>query len=162
MQINNSVVDAIAILEKENFANPWDRAGIIESLERDYNHILIIRPAMYHGIIREERISDIRELLETDIVELGGYLIWNDIAGESELLRIAISNKYKRMGLGSALMERYIELAGKTCDRFLLEVRAGNSSAIRLYERYNYNKIAIRKNYYNSPVEDALIFERKK
>ena len=59
-------------------------------------------------------------------------------------------------------MKRYMELAGKTCDRFLLEVRAGNSSAIRLYERYNYNKIAIRKNYYNLPVEDALIFERKK
>ena len=42
----------------------------------------------------------------------------------------------------------------------LLEVRAGNAPAIALYGKFGFQKIHIRKNYYQDPVEDALILEK--
>jgi ribosomal protein S18 acetylase RimI-like enzyme len=44
--------------------------------------------------------------------------------------------------------------------RATLEVRAGNLGARRLYERFGFYVAGTRANYYNSPVEDALILWR--
>ena len=41
-----------------------------------------------------------------------------------------------------------------------LEVRTGNGTAIRLYERMGFTKDGIRKKYYTDPVEDALLMTR--
>ncbi|MGN0435764.1 MAG: GNAT family N-acetyltransferase [Wujia sp.] len=161
MKISDSVIEAIAKIERENFATPWDKTCIIETLREDYNHIFVIQVVCFDGIIKEKTVLDVRQITERDTGEIAGYLIWNEIAGETELLRIAISDTFKRMGLGNLLMDHYIRVAGKSCDRFLLEVRAGNASAIQLYEKYHFIKIHSRKNYYKNPVEDALIYERK-
>ena len=42
-----------------------------------------------------------------------------------------------------------------------LEVRAGNTPAINLYKSYGFQAEAVRKNYYQNPVEDALIMWRR-
>ena len=41
--------------------------------------------------------------------------------------------------------------------RFLLEVRAGNISAIRLYEGLGFKKDGIRPKFYSNPEEDAVL-----
>ena len=42
-----------------------------------------------------------------------------------------------------------------------LEVRVGNRTAIRLYERIGFTRDGIRKKYYTDPVEDALLMTRQ-
>jgi len=41
-----------------------------------------------------------------------------------------------------------------------LEVRVGNIAATRLYEKYGFKSVRIRKDYYNAPFEDAIVMVR--
>jgi len=42
-----------------------------------------------------------------------------------------------------------------------LEVRKSNEAAIALYKKHGYKPVGLRKNYYTSPVEDAVIMARR-
>jgi ribosomal-protein-alanine N-acetyltransferase len=41
-----------------------------------------------------------------------------------------------------------------------LEVRAGNAPAIALYEKHGFQRVGLRRNYYERPKEDALIMTK--
>jgi ribosomal-protein-alanine N-acetyltransferase len=60
--------------------------------------------------------------------------------------------------LGTAL-ERSLQ-EGMTA--FTLEVRAGNRPAIALYKKFGFQTEGIRADFYDKPVEDALIMWRRK
>ena len=47
-------------------------------------------------------------------------------------------------------------------DRIILEVRSGNEPAIHLYRTCGFEKIGVRKNFYQFPREDADIMEWKR
>jgi ribosomal-protein-alanine N-acetyltransferase len=49
------------------------------------------------------------------------------------------------------------ELAGEV-ESFSLEVRAGNVAAISLYEGMGFRMAGRRPDFYEKPVEDALVF----
>jgi ribosomal-protein-alanine N-acetyltransferase len=64
----------------------------------------------------------------------------------------------RRKGIAVALLEKIIdELRRKGCKSLYLEVRASNISAIRFYENYGFVSAGLRKNYYTSPKEDAVV-----
>src|SRR5205085_1192179 len=88
-----------------------------------------------------------------------GFLAASNVAGESELLNMAVKDNGKRQGIGSALVQHFIAASSAAgCARVLLEVRASNAAAIRLYEKHGFRQAGIRKNYYSNPSEDALLF----
>ncbi len=99
----------------------------------------------------------------TEDATICGYCNFRIIAGEGELMRIALSSKYRGQGYGRILMEQLLDEAkiNEICD-ITLEVRASNMKAIALYESYGFKKEAVRKNYYSDPVEDAVIYWRRK
>jgi len=47
------------------------------------------------------------------------------------------------------------------CENALLEVRASNVAAIQLYEKYAFQHIGRRRDYYSLPTEDALVLQLK-
>lgn len=76
-----------------------------------------------------------------------------------ELENLAIAPDFRRQGIGRALVATLIQAAqGVAADNILLEVRASNQAAIRLYQLSGFTAIARRRDYYDNPPEDALIF----
>ena len=72
------------------------------------------------------------------------------LAGDTaDILNIGIDSDFKRQGYGTGLLNHLIEeLKKKDIGEILLEVRAGNKSAIQFYKRQGFEEISVRKNYY--------------
>ena len=46
------------------------------------------------------------------------------------------------------------------CSFITLEVRESNSKAIKLYEKFGFEDVGTRKNYYNNPIENAKLMTK--
>ncbi len=92
--------------------------------------------------------------------ELAGLLVYQRVADTAELLNIAVHPRWQGRGLGKRLMEHFIADNRQRCESLMLEVRAGNESAIRLYRRMGFCRAGLRKNYYTrgESREDALLY----
>ena len=73
-----------------------------------------------------------------------------------DLLNIIVKPEYQNQGIGSVLLKYIID--NKQDKKIMLEVRSKNINAIKLYQKYNFKIINIRKNYYKD--DDAIIMER--
>ena len=86
-----------------------------------------------------------------------GFLALQDLAGELEITQLAVKKAYQGQGLANQLM-------GFLADRpegIFLEVRASNQVARALYEKHGFLPVGQRKNYYQNPVEDAILMARE-
>ena len=89
---------------------------------------------------------------------VAGFLILRRAGGDAELFRIAVSPSLRRKGVGSALLSGAASISSELgLDRIFLEVRAGNAPAKGLYQKHGFSEAGIRKGYYDSPSEDAVI-----
>lgn len=99
-----------------------------------------------------------------NVIERGaviGYTVTRTIAGEAELLNIAIAPEHQRQGHAQALLEHIITQLTATFIRALfLECRESNHAAITLYEQLGFCLIGTRPNYYPSASghEDARLY----
>ncbi len=73
-----------------------------------------------------------------------------------DLLNIIVKPEYQNQGIGSDLLKYIID--NKQDKKIMLEVRSQNINAIKLYQKYDFKIINIRKNYYKD--DDAIIMER--
>ena len=73
-----------------------------------------------------------------------------------DLLNIIVKPEYQNQGIGSVLLKYIID--NKQDKKIMLEVRSKNINAIKLYQKYVFKIINIRKNYYKD--DDAIIMER--
>ncbi|MEO1772857.1 ribosomal protein S18-alanine N-acetyltransferase [Candidatus Enterococcus ferrettii] len=100
-------------------------------------------------------------LLEEKSVPIA-FLGFHQVLDEIEITNIATLPDYKRQGMAERLFGRLFEHAcQEKVAQIFLEVRASNLAAYRLYAKMNFEVISERKNYYYSPVEDALIMRWK-
>ncbi len=53
------------------------------------------------------------------------------------------------------------EIKEQGCSFLFLEVRASNHIARRLYEKFGFKTIGVRKGYYINPIEDAIVMMLK-
>ncbi len=89
---------------------------------------------------------------------LVGYLLAWSVAGETEILEVAVDPSMRRQGIGKALLQRLVAEARGTGDcRLLLELRASNSGALALYKGMGFEECGQRRNYYKNPTEDAVL-----
>lgn len=90
--------------------------------------------------------------------EVKGFVDIKILYDEADLMHIAVSEELRGQGIGAKLLTRAIEAAeGKA---IALEVRESNFKAINLYEKYDFKKESVRRNYYHG--EDAAIMWRRK
>ncbi|MBS4462076.1 ribosomal protein S18-alanine N-acetyltransferase [Aerococcaceae bacterium zg-B36] len=99
-------------------------------------------------------------LVDKDVVL--GYISLHHVLDEVSINHVFIHTDYRKQGLASALVAFVIEqLAYRQVKHLFLEVRSKNEAAIRLYESSGFELLGRRKNYYQNPVEDALIYQKK-
>lgn len=128
-------IEALAKIEKQCFTDPWSETMVSDLLESTWDKVFV---------------------LEADVIV--GYINYRFIAGEGELMRIAVLPEYRGRKLSRKLMDVMTEDAIKSeITDLTLEVRAGNQAAIGLYQAYGFEKEAVRKGYYHNPTEDAWI-----
>jgi len=94
--------------------------------------------------------------------EVVGYIIFWMIEKLIEIHHIAVSPKHQKRGIGHALMKFILDQARQNeIPEIYLEVRKSNMGAIQFYQRFGFKKQGTRKEYYQNPVEDALIYKIK-
>ena len=91
-----------------------------------------------------------------------GFILCRMIAGEAEVLTLAVRPASRRRGVGRALLEAAIALAGPTADTMFLEVAADNPGAAALYAGAGFETVGRRAGYYGRPggSVDALVMRR--
>ncbi len=87
-----------------------------------------------------------------------GYAGLAAMPDEAYVQTIGVVQEHQRHGLGSTLLTALMEDAKRRgLPRVGLEVRIDNEPAIRLYERFGFEAIAVRKRYYQPSGTDALV-----
>lgn len=89
-----------------------------------------------------------------------GHGIMSVAVGECHILNICIHPDHQRCGLGEGMVYFLLEMAKlKKARVALLEVRASNTGAYRLYTKLGFDEVGVRKNYYPARYgrEDAII-----
>lgn len=89
------------------------------------------------------------------------FVLIRSVAGEGEVLTIAVASAHRRRGLARELMEHvFRRLYHDRADALFLEVDAGNAAALALYHRLRFRKVGERKGYYahgSVPGASALV-----
>ncbi|MDO5135386.1 MAG: ribosomal protein S18-alanine N-acetyltransferase [Eubacteriales bacterium] len=132
------VEDLEQVLEIENavFSVPWTREGFFTYLTKEN--------AMFLVVEEKGRIL--------------GYCGLLMVLDEGDVTNVAVREERRREGIGGFLVGGMIRLARQQGIKIIhLEVRKGNCTAIRLYQRLGFRRDGLRKGYYTSPPEDAVL-----
>ena len=103
-----------------------------------------------YNILKEELKSKnskyIIAIINREIVGFAGIKI---ILDESDIMNIVTKKNYRNKGIGSLLLENLITISNNlNLNSITLEVNEENMPAIRLYEKFGFRNLGIRKNYY--------------
>lgn len=149
--------DLPGVLEVERacFSEPWSEKVYRATLLLDYT-------SYYVAEITEEGLSPLFEEAGFSGSRIIGTIGLKNIAGEGEVTNVAVLPSWRGYGVAGRLMEKLLSDAGEDgLDTFTLEVRAGNQPAIRLYESFGFRAEGRRRDFYERPREDALIYWKR-
>lgn len=120
-------LDAVHAIETAAYAFPWSRGNFIDSLAARY-------PA---------------QVLYGSRGELLGYFIAMAGVDEMHLLNITVTPPAQGHGHGRFLLGELVRLCQRSrAEQLWLEVRESNSRARRMYQRFGFGEVGVRKNYY--------------
>lgn len=89
---------------------------------------------------------------DNEIVGFAGIL---PIIDEIDIMNIVVKKDKRNLGIGSLLLEKIIDFS-RDYTYITLEVNAKNIPAIKLYEKYGFKQVGLRKKYYNNQ-DDAIL-----
>ena len=95
---------------------------------------------------------------------IAGFLVSREVypgdgqfAAEREILNLAVSPPFRRLGIATALLSQELKHASEV----FLEVRESNTTAKMLYGKLGFREVGRRENYYQSPAERAIVMKMK-
>ncbi|WP_033323584.1 ribosomal protein S18-alanine N-acetyltransferase [Actinomadura atramentaria] len=94
--------------------------------------------------------------------EIVGYAGLAAAGGQADVQTIGVRADQRGAGLGAALLtELLAEADRRASEAVFLEVRADNAAAQRLYERFGFQRIGLRRGYYQPSGMDAIVMSRR-
>ena len=137
-QMEEKDIDSLVIIEEECFSLPWSKKAFQESYVKDYAYFFVAE-------------------IDKEIV---GYVGLYKMGNDGDITNIGISSLHRRKGIGYKLMSSVLDFAKReNMEHITLEVRESNIPAIALYEKLGFVKVGIRKDFYEKPVENAIIYQ---
>ena len=133
--MRRSDIPAVAALESEIYPQPWSPRVFFDELAT------------------ESRAYVVALDVHDTIVGYGGLLL---VEEDAHITTIAVAPEVRGRHIGTHLMAALVERALAEGARHLtLEVRITNAAAQGLYQRFGFDPVGRRKNYYKD--EDALV-----
>ena len=137
-QMEEKDIDSLVIIEEECFSLPWSKKAFQESYVKDYAYFFVAE-------------------IDKEIV---GYVGLYKMGNDGDITNIGIFSLHRRKGIGYKLMSSVLDFAKReNMEHITLEVRESNIPAIALYEKLGFVKVGIRKDFYEKPVENAIIYQ---
>lgn len=131
-------IKAVAAIEAQCFSQPWSEKSFQDSIEREDTIFLVCQ--------------------EDEIIT--GYIGMYVSFDEASITNVAVPPAYRKKGYGEQLVCAAKKAAKEArVDSIFLEVRVSNEAAVSLYKKMNFENLGIRKNFYQHPVEDAIIMK---
>jgi ribosomal-protein-alanine N-acetyltransferase len=135
-------IDDILAVEQASFTSPWTRE-------------------MYLAELNNTGVSYFY-LARTEAGEIIGFCSFWRVLDELHINNLAVLPTYRRAGIGTELLLRVLADGTKLgANRATLEVRRSNEAAQKLYEKFGFTVAGVRRLYYSSPPEDALVLWRE-
>jgi ribosomal-protein-alanine N-acetyltransferase len=129
-------LEQICQLENQLFRSAWSEEMFSDDLDQNYAISLVV--------------------LEHDIIV--AYIVLYTVLDELHVANLGVAPEYQRLGIGYSLLQDILCTARSCSYAFAhLEVRKSNLPAISLYERLGFEKVGLRKNYYEEEQEDAIL-----
>lgn len=133
--MNNTDFEAISPILSSEFDDFWSTNTLKEELENANSTYIVAK-------------------INQEIVGFAG--IWKSV-DDVHITDIVVKKNYRQKGIGSSLLQELISLTKKLNYKELtLEVNAKNDPAKKLYFKYGFKELGIRKNYYHN-TDDAII-----
>jgi [ribosomal protein S18]-alanine N-acetyltransferase len=127
----------VMAIERQVYPRPWSPSLFIAEMSEPQNRSYIVA--------RSGR----------DVVGYAGMICYGD---EAHVTTIAVDPEHQRRKIGTRLLFELIQTAIDMGARAVsLEVRVSNWGAQRLYTRFGFRPVGVRKGYYQETGEDALV-----
>jgi len=141
---------------------------IRKCLPENFDEVVALEETLDAGWAEESVRRERDRLLGLQLVAVGdsggpviGWCCGFMVGAEAELLRIAVAPRYRLKGVASALLVQFErECVEQQVSSVFLEVAEKNGAAQRLYEKFFYNEVGRRKDYYSNPVDNALVMNK--
>jgi [ribosomal protein S18]-alanine N-acetyltransferase len=131
---------ALAALHAASFHHGWS--------ENEFEQLLFDRNVIAH-----------RAAVAGSVV---GFILSRLVAGEAEILSVAVAASRRGKGLGRQLLDLHLRrLAGLGTRAVFLEVDANNAPARRLYQRAGFRSVGRREGYYPTGHGSAALILRR-
>lgn len=131
-------LDDVVLAEKEVYPFPWTRGNFLDALHAGYTA----------WVLRDAKGAVV------------AYSVMMMALDEAHLLNLSVARDAQRTGLGWRTLDWMADVArGYGARTMLLEVRPSNEAAVRLYQRYGFERIGVRRGYYptHGGREDAIV-----
>ncbi len=124
-------------IERQVYPRPWSPNLFLSEMSESRNRCYLVAR------------------MDREIVGYGGLICYGE---EAHVTNIAVDPLHQRNKLGTRLLHDLIQNAVPMgAEAVSLEVRVSNWGAQRLYGRFGFRPVGVRKNYYQEVNEDALI-----
>jgi ribosomal-protein-alanine N-acetyltransferase len=132
-------LDEVMAIESLSFSHPWHETT-------------------FQGEIQNEGISFPLVAVHRVLRRIVGYVLYWKIRDDVQINNIAVHPDFRRAGIGEAMLRDVLIRTKSEGAAFVsLEVRVSNTAARTLYGKYGFKPLAVRKDYYTHPDEDALV-----
>ena len=131
-------VPQIAEIEKKSIPQPWSEAAFAAALEDEKAVTL----AAFCGDV------------------LCGFITGVYLLDTADIYSVAVSENYRKKGVGKLLLEEFFSALHDDVQAVNLEVRESNFPAIKLYEKTGFERVGLRKNFYQDPRENAVLMTK--
>ncbi len=133
-------LEEVSKIDQELYKEPWNYSQFkYELTENEFANLFV---------------------LENEGVIIGYYGFWV-MFEDADITKVSIRKEFQGMKLANILMQDCLNRVNALgCEKINLEVRTDNVRAIKLYEKYGFENISLRKDYYCKG-EDAFVMCRK-